>query len=260
MAAIAGAAVFILGEGYDAAMLDVAFFSGWCLFYVILVLAFYRIRKKITVLPLGANSVWFQLHLILGVLALVLFGVHVDWRWPNGMFEVTMSIVFLLVSLSGILGLFLSQIIPHRLTRRGEEVILERIPIFRRRLQEEGERLVVKNAQEAKSSTIRDFYIERLQPFFSGRRNFFSHLMFSNRELFTLRRELENLERYLTTEEVPTVIRLRELVQQKDDLDFHDALQTSLRVWLLVHVPLTYGLLLLVIVHLILAAAFGGVS
>ena len=258
LAVLAGAGVFVLGEGYDAALRDVAFMSGWILLAVILVLAFYRVRKAITVLPIGANSIWVQLHFVLGILAIALFGVHVGWRWPTGSLEVTMAIIFILVALSGILGLFMSRTMPRRLTRRGEEVILERIPIFRRRLREEGEALVLQNAQDAKSSTLRDFYIERLHPFFAGRRNFFLHLMFSNRELFTLQRELDNLERYLTPVELPVVAQLRELVQQKDDLDFHEALQTSLRAWLLAHVPLTYGLLLLIAAHLILVHAFAG--
>ena len=55
--------------------------------------------------------------------------------------------------------------------------------------------------------------------------------------------------------------RLSDLVCQKDDLDYHHALQATLKGWLFVHIPLTYSLWILVVLHLVLAYAFtGGMS
>ena len=51
---------------------------------------------------------------------------------------------------------------------------------------------------------------------------------------------------------------LRELVIRKDDLDFHFWLQATLKGWLFVHVPLSYCLLILSLLHVVLVYAFGG--
>ena len=66
------------------------------------------------------------------------------------------------------------------------------------------------------------------------------------------------MERYLNDKEREFSAELRDLVEQKDELDYHYALQTTLKSWLFVHVPLTYGMVLLALVHLVLAYAFGG--
>ncbi len=53
----------------------------------------------------------------------------------------------------------------------------------------------------------------------------------------------------------------KELAETKDALDYHYAHQATLKAWLFVHVPLTYGLLIVAAAHLVLAYAFtGGVS
>ena len=49
-------------------------------------------------------------------------------------------------------------------------------------------------------------------------------------------------------------------VQRKDDLDYQYALQGALKLWLFVHIPLTYGLLVLAIFHGLAACAYGGIS
>jgi hypothetical protein len=47
-------------------------------------------------------------------------------------------------------------------------------------------------------------------------------------------------------------------VRQKDGLDYHHALQLTLKLWLFVHIPLTYSLLIFSLVHLVLVYAFAG--
>ena len=47
-------------------------------------------------------------------------------------------------------------------------------------------------------------------------------------------------------------------MEKKDELDFHYSLNLALKAWLLVHVPLTYGLLILAVLHMVTAYAFSG--
>ena len=70
--------------------------------------------------------------------------------------------------------------------------------------------------------------------------------------------DIDNLQRYLNSRENEYADRLRHLVNKKDDLDFYYALSLALKAWLLVHVPLTYSLLILVVLHLVVVYAFGG--
>jgi hypothetical protein len=70
--------------------------------------------------------------------------------------------------------------------------------------------------------------------------------------------ELEDLRRYLNEQERATLEKLAQLVRQKDGLDYHHAVQTTLKLWLFVHVPLTYGLMIFSLMHIVLVFAFSG--
>ena len=251
-------ALAVLHQAVDSALYQATFLSGWLLFVLILCLTLYRARKSITMVPIGSAASWLQFHIYLGVLSVVLFALHIGWRVPDGGLEISLAVLYILVAASGVIGLALSRIIPRRLTRRGEEVILERIPIFLAELRSDAEQLVLDSVEATDSSTIEEYFLANLHDFFARPRNFLHHLVASNRPLFTLLNELDNLGRYLNAEEREFHDRLRELVCKKDELDFHYALQLMLKVWLFVHVPLTYSLLIAAGVHMVLVHSFGG--
>jgi hypothetical protein len=69
---------------------------------------------------------------------------------------------------------------------------------------------------------------------------------------------MQDLRRYLSDDEQTGCERLFTLVRRKDDLDFHDARQKTLKLWLFVHIGLTYALILLATLHAVLAHAFHG--
>ncbi len=243
---------------YTAALREGAFLSGWLLLLTVLALALYNVRKKLPVVPIGGSTTWLQFHVYAGWLSIVLFALHVGPRLPDGRLETTLAVLFVLVAGSGVVGLVLSRTLPGRLTGRGEEVIFERIPIFIARLREAAEDVVLRSAQETESTTIADFYAARLEPFFRGPRNYTFHMRESNRALFTLLRAISDVERYLSPKEREFSDELRALVEKKDELDYHFALQGTLKGWLFVHIPLTYGLLILALLHLVLVYACSG--
>ena len=69
---------------------------------------------------------------------------------------------------------------------------------------------------------------------------------------------LRALDRYLDDNERALRKRLEELVLVKDDLDFHYANQAALKYWLFVHIPLTYSLLVLCLLHAFVVYVFSG--
>ena len=68
--------------------------------------------------------------------------------------------------------------------------------------------------------------------------------------------DLHDLDRFLNAEEREIAARLTELVRQKDGLDYQRALQLTLRLWLFIHIPFTYSLMLWSIAHIVLVYGF----
>jgi hypothetical protein len=234
------------------------FLSGWLLFALTLALTFFNARKKLPFLPAGSAESWLQFHIYVGFFTAALFFIHISYHWPRGWFNAVLGALYALVMLSGIIGLVWTRSYPKRLTTRGGEVLFERIPGIRRSLQEEAEAMALKSVAEAQSTTIANFYTEHLVDFFSGPQNCWLHLVEVRSPLNDLLTKIGNLNRFLNEQERTVTVRLAELVRQKDGLDYEYALQSTLKGWLFVHIPLTYSLLLFTLAHLVIVYAFSG--
>ena len=234
------------------------YLSGWALLFVMLVLTLYNGRKKIPFLPMFSSQAWLQFHIYAGLLTGVLFAIHISYHVPTGWFEGTLAWLYALVMLSGFFGLFISRTLPKRLTTRGGEVLFERIPAIRRSLQEQAEALALKSVPEVKSTVIADFYVRELKDFFDGPKNATLHWIEVSSPLNRLMNKINDLNRYLNDKERETMAQIATLVRQKDGLDYHCSLQMLLKLWLFVHIPLTYSLLLFTFAHIVLVFAFSG--
>ncbi len=243
---------------YDLALRDISFLSGWLLIIGVGLLALYNVRKKFPFLPLIKASWWLQVHIYTGWLVIVLFLLHTSFRLPNGALEITLWLLFVMVAGSGLVGLALSRILPNRLRRHGESIIVERIPVFRAELAREVEELAMRSVTGISSNTIAQYYVKRLQPYFHGPRNFIAHLTGSNEALLQMGREIKSLERYLNEEGRKILDEIEWRVVAKDNLDHQYALQWFLKGWLFVHIPLTYSLILVAVAHTVLVYAFSG--
>jgi hypothetical protein len=243
---------------YADAMPRIAYLSGWLLFVVILILTFYNARKKLSFLPFLTSEGWLQFHIYAALFTVVLFCVHVSYKIPTGWFQCTLAGLYALVMLSGFFGLFVSRGIPKRLTTRGGEVLFERIPGIRRQLQERAETLALKSVEEVKSATIADFYVRELKVFFDGTCNLVPHWFEMRTPLNLILNKIADLSRYLNESERATMNEIATLVRQKDGLDYHYSLQLVLKLWLFVHIPLTYSLVLWTLAHIVLVFAYSG--
>lgn len=243
----------------DTSLRPMGFYTGWPLFALMLLLAGYNVYKKVPYLPLGSSSSWLQLHLHAGLFTVVLFLLHAGAHVPHGPLGKTLYVLYVGVAGSGLFGLFLSRRLGPRLATRGEEVIRERIPVFRKRIQIAAEALVVRSVAETDSTTIAEFYVRRLQRFFIKPRHFLFHVMHSTYKRHALLADMADQHRYLNAQERKIMDEIAELVQLKDDLDYHDALQSLLKHWLFVHIPLSYSLLVFTLMHILLVYAFSGV-
>jgi hypothetical protein len=240
----------------SAHLYNTSLMTGWSLLTLVVAITFFNARKKLPFIPMGRASAWLQFHLYAGMLAVVLFLLHLRGQISNGALEITLALSFVLVVGSGALGILLSRDYARRLTSRGQEVIFERIPGLRRRIRDRAEELILTSVNEQGSTALADFYARRLVPYLDGPRNTWRHLFESKRPRLTWNEEFAALDRYLSDSERDCARQLSELVLMKDDLDYHYALQGALKLWLFVHVPLTYLMLILGIFHGLLAQAF----
>ncbi|MBI3886477.1 MAG: hypothetical protein HY302_12220 [Opitutae bacterium] len=243
---------------FAASRPHLVYLTGWGLLALMLYLTAYNARKKLPFLPLVSSRAWLQMHVYLGLFTGLVFLLHLRWHWPQGGFEATLALLFVGVTASGLLGWWLSNTMPKRLTTAGGEVPFERIPVIRRSLQLQAEKLVLTGIVPAGADTLADFYAARLAGFFSGPANFGAHLLGSRRPLNRLLSQLAEVDRFINATEKKTVAELVELVRQKDSLDFHRTAQLMLKGWLFVHIPLTYGLLVFSVVHVVIVYAFSG--
>jgi hypothetical protein len=234
------------------------YLTGWSLFALIIYLTAYNARKKLSFLPLVSSRAWLRVHSWVGMLAALVFLLHLQMRLPAGPFEAALAALFVAVTLSGIAGWWLSRALPERLTSAGGEVPYERIPVIRRALRERAEALVLAGIPAAGATTLADFYAARLSDFFKGPANFGPHLVGSSRTVNSLLEDLGQVQRYLSDGERKTAAELAALLREKDTLDLHWSMQLVLRGWLFVHIPLTYGMLVFIAVHVVLVYAYSG--
>ena len=245
-------------EKYRAEYPRLVYLTGWVLFGLILALTLYNVRKKLSFLPLFSSRIWFQIHVYTGLFTGLAFLLHLQWRMPTGAFEGILAGLFVGVTLSGIAGWWLSNVLPKRLTTAGGEVLYERIPVIRRDLRLKAEALALKAIPEAKATTLADFFARELSGYFSAPYNFWANLLGSRRSLNFLLGSLSETKRYFTTVEQENADTLAELIREKDAIDHQRTAQLIMKAWLFVHIPLTYGLIVFSGVHVVLVYAFSG--
>lgn len=256
MVALAG--VWLLVRAQERNLGSSAFTTGYLLLAAVLFLGLYNIRKRLPFLPLGSSAAWLQWHLYVGLGTVGVFALHVGPRWPSGVLDTALAVIYMLTMASGIVGMYFTRTIPKQLARVGEEVIFERIPAFRRHVSLQAGGVVLDAVTASGATTLSDFYVERLYAFFERSRGISYLLWPTTTRRKSLMQEMQHLRRYLSDQEQGACEKLFGLVRRKDDLDFQQARQRLLKSWLFVHIGLTYALMMLALLHGLLAHAFGG--
>jgi hypothetical protein len=233
-----------------------AYISGWFLFALMLILTFFNLRKKVPFLRMGKASFWLKMHICLGIFSGALFFVHMGWSWPYGVFHQLIAWCFLIVFISGLVGWWMSRSFPRRLTVAGYETPFERMPDARNNLRKRAEELVLANGDGKTPSLASVRYADLFGTFFTKPCNFWAHLRESRSPQAAHTSQLDEMERYIAKGELNMLAELRDLIAQKHMLDYQYSLQLALRLWLFVHIPLSYALLIFSVVHIILVHSF----
>jgi hypothetical protein len=263
VAAISGG-LFWLVWIYGNGLRDPRYLDGWVLaagmsFQV----AFHIAIKTASLAPKSATR-WRKIHIFVGYLLVAAFISHSDFSLPDTGFEWALWAGFVLITLSGIFGTYLSWSLR---TRHGidESTSYERIPARRGELARDVHAAVTKADPAAAAialpapphdAWIMDLYTTQLRDFFQGQRNFTAHLIGSQRPLKRLTDEIDNLSRYVDQRSQEKLAAIRTLVVEKDRLDFARVYLGLTRGWLFVHVPITYALIVLTLLHVLVVYAY----
>ena len=232
------------------------FITGYTLFALMIVLALFNARKKLAMVPLVRSAYWLAIHVVGGVAAVVLFFIHTGSIWPTGGYEQALALVFYLVSISGILGYLIQRINPRRLVQTDFEIIYERIPAELAEIREKSEEEIRACTEETGSDTLARHYMETMSWFFRRPRFFFNNALGGNAGQHWLRNQYRTVNRYLNDNERAYLDRLNDLAEMKAKIDVHYACQSTMKYWLLVHLPLAAAVLGLMFWHVIVVNVY----
>jgi hypothetical protein len=213
-------------------------------------------RKKVPVWRLGRAQTWMRGHLWLGLLSLPIIFFHAGFRFGGPLTTVLMVLVIIVVA-SGIFGALLQHYMPNMMTVQvPSETIFEQIDHVRAQLvADSGELVAAADSAAASEDAIgplSSFYQREMRPFLEshGAR----HQLLSNRD--RAHSTFEGLRMLLPAEVHEATKRLEQICEEERQLRRQSLLHHWLHGWLMLHIPLSFALLLLGCVHAIMALRY----
>ncbi len=263
IAAISGG-LFWLVEIYTNGLRDPRYLDGWLLAGGMALQLIFHIATKTGQLSPKNMMRWRTVHIFVGYLLVAAFLSHSNFSLPHSAFGSALWAGFVLVTLSGLFGTYLAWSLKAK-GRIDERVGYDRIPLRVAELAQDVKAVVAMPDPSADAialpaapydAWIIDLYTNHLRDFFEGPRNFSSHLVASQRPLKRLIDEINHLSSYVDAKGQEKLSRIWNLVAEKDRLDFARVHFGLTRAWLLVHVPVTYGLLVLSVLHVLVVYSY----
>jgi hypothetical protein len=213
-------------------------------------------RKKVPVWRVGRAQAWMRGHLWLGLLSLPIILFHSGFQFGGTLTSVLMVLLIVVVA-SGIFGAMLQHFLPNVMTVEvPSETIFDQIDHVRAQFVEEAEALVAgaeSTAPDEKGvAPLVSFYQREMRPFLQshGAR----HHLLSKRD--QARNTFEGLRLLLPLELQETTTRLEQICEEERQLRRQSLLHHWLHGWLMLHIPLSFALLLLGCVHAIVALRY----
>jgi hypothetical protein len=252
--------VWLYGNG----LRDPRYLDGWVLALGMGVQLAFHIAIKTASLPPKSAARWRRIHILIGYLLIAVFVSHSDFSLPDTAFEWALWAGFVLVTLSGIFGTYLTWSLR---AKHGidESLAYDRIPARRAELalavhaaaaQADPAVAAIALPAPPHDAWIMDLYRTHLRDFLRRPRNLTAHLIGSQRPLKRLTDEIDNLSRYVDQRSQEKLAAIRNLVVEKDRLDFARVHLGLARAWLFVHVPATYALIVLTLLHILVAYSY----
>ena len=233
--------------------------TGWVMIAALIVLAALGIRRRLVSLPLAPVGLWVQAHVYLGIFFLLAYLMHVPRIIANGGLELILSLLVIATIGSGIYGWYLSRTAPRRLTAIGQEVRYDQIDWTRARIAVRAAALIGSLSDSEDREVLSRHYQQNIDVYFTSKPSWWYFIMPTGSRRRRLLAGLIELNRYLSPELRAVAGELSALVRNRDDLDYHHAIQWRLRSWRGLHALMTVVLILFATTHVILALRMMGV-
>ena len=225
---------------------------------LILLLAFFGIRKRWYRSTFGTLEQWLQSHIYLGLLVLVVLIFHTGMRFNDRIAVATLILVIIVVA-SGILGAILYVTVPRLLTEVESNLTVEEMSDQLNQLARAMARIA--SGRSAAFQRIHDELTKQTTPrALAGWRLLVSRARRAKQEsadwarLLALvpKEEQEDLRQMLVLSRQRKELLLRLVYQQR--------YKNVLEAWLYIHVPFTIALLVMAVVHIAGVFYYGRVA
>jgi hypothetical protein len=262
IAAFSGVLLWLVSI-YGNGLRDPRYLDGWALAGGMGFQLAFHIAIKTFRLPPKLAARWRKLHIFVGYLLIAAFISHSNFSLPDTGLGWALWTGFVLLTLTGIFGTYLAWSLKAK-QRIDERVGYDRIPARWAEIAREVQAIVTKVDPAAATGLpappydawIMDLYTSQLRDFLQGQRNFSDHLVGSQRPLKQLTDEIDSLSPYVDERGQEKLAAIRDMVVEKDRLDFARVYLGLTRAWLLVHVPVTYAMTVLVVLHILANYSF----
>lgn len=232
-------------------------------------------RKKVPIWRLGRAESWMRGHLWLGLLSLPIIFFHAGFHFGGPLTSVLMVLLVIVVA-SGVFGAALQHYLPHLMTKQAPgETIFEQIDHVRQQLAADADRLAAAAFGAAEPSVqaergglalavaaeiavdenvapLRNFYVLEIHPFLSSHGKGRALLSDPDRA----QSAFESLRTLVPAELRETTRKLEAICEEERQLRLQSRLHYWLHGWLMMHIPLSFALLLLGCVHAIVALRY----
>lgn len=261
---VISAAVLWLTGIYASGLRDPRYFDGWILAGGMIFQVLFHIGLKAQRLSPASLIRWRRFHIFTGYALIAIFISHTGYTLPDTLLEWALLIGFALITFSGLVGTYLSW---SRKSRPGLESVssIELLAQRQTELQRAAENVVVRVEPAAQAlplpaqphqSWVLDLYAHHLRPFLTANAGLAARLPGSESQLQKILEEIDALAPYVDASNQKRLEALKDLAREKDNLDRAAAHSLVAKGWLWVHVPVTYALALLTVVHVVVAYAY----
>lgn len=239
------------------------------------------LKKRLRTMRVGRAYWWLQGHVWLGLLAYPLILFHAGFRWgqPWGM-TWWLMVLFTFIVASGIVGIVLQNVVPSRMLRDLPiESIYEQLAEVVRHLRREAGEIVERvcaerqeDAYELESipagaavatashttqlsrgqQAVKDFYTTEIEPFLQPVVAPGNRLM----RVATANTAFHQVRLALPRELHDELSDLQSIVDERRQLVRQRRMQHLLHGWLMIHVPLSFALTVLAVVHIVVALRY----